>query len=90
MKNQEHGVTRKLLFKIEQNDTTPYHALLENKELLKDLTNVENISVLIYRLLAQGFIQMESETDGESGEEYFPITLTDFGKAFIESLPPQE
>ncbi len=81
--------TRRILFDIEKNNAMAYSKLLGDSELLRHLTNVENVSVLIYRLLAQGFIQMKPEIDSE-GDENFLVSLTSFGKAFMDSLPPKE
>ncbi|MDG6995074.1 MAG: hypothetical protein JRN52_04050 [Nitrososphaerota archaeon] len=72
-----------LLKKLSLDNPIPYYAILEDAKLKEKLGNAENISALLYQLLAQGYAAMNTKLK-ENGEEEITLSLTDHGNYFIK------
>jgi hypothetical protein len=71
-----------LLSRLTFEQPISYETLLNDQKLLERLETIDNLSALLYRVVAQGFAQIAT-TYAENGEEKISVQLTSLGRAFL-------
>lgn len=72
-----------LLKRLELNSPKPYYTLLGDTKLVNLAGSIDNLTMELYRLIAQGFAELSTHV-GESYTDEILVSLTEMGKSFVE------